>query len=255
MQLNYKTFGQGDPIIILHGLFGMLDNWQTLAKKLAENYSVFIVDQRNHGRSPHVGEHNYTGMADDLLHFMQDHLMQKAHIIGHSMGGKTAMQFAFDHPDQVDKLIVVDIAPKTYPAGHNEIFNALEALDLEQLENRRAIDEQLSRFVPEQGVKQFLMKNIERTKNNGFAFKMNFPVIHRDYPDILEAPEWDEPFEGDTLFIRGANSHYVQDEDVLDILESFPNARLETIFDAGHWVHAEKPQELLDLVKEFLAAT
>ena len=253
MQLNFKTFGQGEPIIILHGLFGMLDNWQTIAKKLADTHTVFIVDQRNHGRSPHVEEHTYAGMADDLLQFMQDQFIQKAHILGHSMGGKTAMHFALNHPDQVDKLIVVDIAPKTYPNGHDEIFAALQSLKLNELESRKEIDEQLSNFISETGVRQFLMKNIERSRENGYALKMNLPVIYRDYPTILQEPELDDPFEGETLFIRGAKSRYVKDEDVLNILEFFPNARLETILDAGHWVHAERPQELLDLVKDFLA--
>ena len=147
MELNYKEFGQGDPILILHGLFGTLDNWQTIAKQLATNYSVFIIDQRNHGRSPHMDELDYPLMAEDLYQFMETHWIYKAYIIGHSMGGKTAMQFALNYPDMVEKLVVVDIAPKTYEAGHQTIFEALFSLDLEKIESRKEADEVLQKKI------------------------------------------------------------------------------------------------------------
>lgn len=253
MQLNYKVFGQGEPIIILHGLFGMLDNWQTLARKLAAHYTVFIVDQRNHGRSPHLDKHDYESMAEDLRAFMEAQFVLKAHIIGHSMGGKTAMQFATHYPDMVDHLVVVDIAPKTYPAGHHEIFEALLALDLAKADNRKAVETQLAAKIPEAGVRQFLMKNIVRDQEHGFQLRMNLPVIHKDYQKILNNLDFEEPFEGPSLFVRGGRSGYVAETDLTLIQENFPEARLETIANAGHWVHAEAPKELLEQLLAFLS--
>lgn len=253
MELNYKVFGQGMPIIILHGLFGMLDNWQTLARKLAEHYTVFIVDQRNHGRSPHVDSHDYESMAEDLRAFMESQFVLKAHIIGHSMGGKTAMQFATHYPDMVDHLVIVDIAPKAYPAGHQEIFAALLALDLAKAESRKEVEAQLKTKIPEAGVRQFLMKNIIRGSDNGFQLRMNLPVLHRDYQKILDQLEFEEPFEGPSLFIRGGRSNYVAETDLEMIQEYFPEAQLESIEGAGHWVHAEAPKELLAHLLAFLS--
>jgi esterase len=252
MQLNYKVLGQGDPIIILHGLFGMLDNWQTLARKLAEKYTVFIVDQRNHGRSPHTETHDYPSMAEDLCLFMESQFVLKAHIIGHSMGGKTAMQFATHYPDMVDHLVIVDIAPKTYPAGHDAIFTALLDLDLAKAENRKEVGEQLAVNIADIGVRQFIMKNIVRDPERGFRLRMNLPVIHRDYQKILNNLEMDDSFEGPSLFVRGGRSPYVQESDLADIQEFFPQARLETVANSGHWVHAEQPEALLELLFSFL---
>lgn len=255
MDLNYKTFGQGDPIVILHGMFGTLDNWQTVGKQLAEDFTVNIVDQRNHGRSPHADLIDYPSMSEDLKHFLEAHWMFKAHIMGHSMGGKTAMQFALDHPDMVDKLVVVDIAPKRYSGGHEKILEALLALDLDQIEDRKDAEGFLKKRLPneEEGTILFLMKNLSRTRDGGFEWKMNFQAIYNHYQDILDTVKGDHPFEGETLFIRGEHSKYILDEDWDSILQLFPNAELKTIRNAGHWVHADQPEALLDAVKQFLA--
>jgi len=202
MELNYKSFGQGPPLLILHGLFGTLDNWQTLGKRWAENFTVFLVDQRNHGRSPHLPEHNYPVMAEDLKAFMEANWMYEAHIMGHSMGGKTAMQFALNYPDMVDKLIVVDIAPKPYVGGHEAIVEALNALPLAKIESRSQADAFLAERIADFGVRQFLLK---------------------------KAPT-----------------------DLTLLQASFPNAQLSTIDNAGHWVHAEQPTALFELVDAFL---
>lgn len=252
MELNYKLLGEGEPIIILHGLFGMLDNWQTIARKLSENYAVYIVDQRNHGRSPHADVHDYQSMAEDLKYFMDSHLLTKAHIMGHSMGGKTAMQFATFYPDMVDHLIVVDISPKVNISRHDEIFEALLGLQLEEAESRKDVGDQLARFIEEESVRQFLLKNIVRDKASGFRLRMNLPVIYRDFEKILDSLDWEEVFEGPTLFIRGGQSSYVEDEDMLEILEHFPVASLETIKEAGHWIHADQPDQFLQLLRTFL---
>jgi len=216
IELNYKTFGQGDPIVILHGLFGMLDNWQTIGRKLAEHHTVFLVDQRNHGRSPHTDELDYPLMAYDLQHFMENQWMFKSTIMGHSMGGKTAMQFALLHPGMVEKLIVVDIAPKAYEGGHQPIFDALFDLQPEQISDRSEAEAKLKEHISERGVRQFLLKNLSRKKGgNGYEWKMNLPVIHKHYRDILkELKVYDAPFEGEALFIRGGRSNYIQEEDL-----------------------------------------
>lgn len=252
MNLNFKEFGQGFPIIILHGLFGTLDNWQTIAKKLAENFSVYILDQRNHGRSPHANFMDYQSMSEDLKNFMESQWIFEANIIGHSMGGKTAMQFALDYPEMTKKLVVVDIAPKKYTERHNHIFKALMSLDLDNLKSRQEIDDILQSQIKDYGERQFLLKNLTRKKEGGFQFKMNLSIIHQHYPQILAAIENEEIFEKSSLFIKGGISKHILEGDEEKIFEIFPNARIETIEGAGHWVHADKPQELHSLIKTFL---
>ena len=251
MQLNYKSFGQGDPIIILHGLFGTLDNWQTIAKQLGEQHTVYIIDQRNHGRSPHLPEMNYQLMAEDLKEFMESNWIYKAHIVGHSMGGKTAMQFALEYPDMVDSLVVIDIAPKTYADGHSTIFKALLGMNLDKINSRREADALLHEDIKDFGVRQFLLKNLHRSKAGRYEWKMNLPVIHKHYPDILQATVSEETFTGCTLFIKGSESPYIQPEDEESIFKLFPNATIETVRNAGHWVHAEAPAALLAMLLNF----
>ncbi|NUO00165.1 MAG: alpha/beta fold hydrolase [Saprospiraceae bacterium] len=251
MELNYKTYGQGEPLLILHGLFGTLDNWQTIAKKLADHYTVYVPDQRNHGRSPHLPEINYPIMAEDLKAFMESHWIYKAHLLGHSMGGKVAMQFALHYPDMTDKLIVVDIAPKAYEGGHDEIFDALRALDLDTIAEREDADAFLQNRIPDKGVRQFLMKNLTRNKEGGYEWKMNLPVLFTHYRDLL-APVDGDAFEGPSLFLRGEWSPYVLDSDLPAIRKLFPHSVLDTIGSAGHWVHADQPEALLTKVMAFL---
>ena len=254
MTLNYKSFGEGYPIIILHGLFGTLDNWQTIAKKLAEHYTVYIIDQRNHGRSPHDDTFDYKVMADDLQVFMESQWIYEAHVIGHSMGGKTAMQFALNYPDLVNQLVVVDIAPKAYEGGHQTIFEALLSLDLATITSRKEADELLQQKIEDFGVRQFLLKNLTRRKEGGFKWKMNLPVIYQNYQQILSAIESEDSFDNATLFIRGGISNYVKEEDMTNIKTLFPVAELATVPKVGHWVHAAAPSTLLKLVNNFLKA-
>lgn len=252
IDLNYKVMGQGEPLIILHGLFGTLDNWQTLGRYLSEAYTVFLVDQRNHGRSPHLPHQDYPSMAEDLHRFMEQQGVYRSNLLGHSMGGKTAMEFALEYPEQVDKLIVVDMAPKEYPRGHDQVFEALLAIDLSILSSRQAAEEILRGFIREEGVVQFLLKNLSRAKGGGFEWKMNLPVLYRCYPELLSAPKAQGYFSGETLFVRGGKSDYVLDSDLPAIRAHFPNYQLETIPQAGHWVHADAPADLLKLVLDFL---
>jgi len=253
LQLNYKQFGSGTPLIILHGLFGSLDNWQTLGRKFAEHFSVYLIDQRNHGRSPHTEHHNFQLMADDLFDFMQQQNIEKANFIGHSMGGKTVMQFSINHPEKVLKQIIVDIAPKQYPRGHDEIFNAIFSLNLSEIEKRDEADAQLEKMIPEFAVRQFIMKNLERNVATGkFEWKMNLELLHREYENICEAITSDKLSEVETLVVRGGKSKYVTDEYIDDFKRLFSAVTVEDIANAGHWVHAEAPQEFLSVTSKFL---
>jgi esterase len=253
MSLQFKSFGAGDPVIILHGLFGTLDNWQAIAKQLAEHFTVFIVDQRNHGKSPHTEHISYPLMAEDLRKFMEDHWVYDAHIIGHSMGGKTAMQFALDNPDMVNKLIVVDIAPKAYVGNHETIFEALFDVPLERLESRSEAEDILKgKIGDDPGTILFLLKNLTRNKDGGYTWKMNLQVLHKDYQNILAAVQGMEAFEKDALFIKGEKSDYILPEDLNDIRRLFPKAELKEVAGAGHWVHADAPDVLCEMILAFL---
>ncbi len=252
MKLNYKKFGQGEPLLILHGLFGMLDNWQTHARKLAEHFTVYILDARNHGRSPHHPEHSYAAMAQDLFQFLKDHDIEKARLIGHSMGGKTVMQFALSWPDMVDKLIVVDINPEASRGNHQAVFDALFSINLSELGSRSDAKEEMGLFISDTAILQFLLKNLHRNKAGKYHWKMNLTAIHENYPLIMAAIPNDDVFDNPTLFIRGGKSNYIHDEDWLAIHDLFPIAEMVTIEEAGHWVHADAPEVFLAACLEFL---
>ncbi|MBC7921261.1 MAG: alpha/beta fold hydrolase [Ferruginibacter sp.] len=257
MQLHHHEIGQGEPIIILHGLFGSSDNWLTIAKQLATTYKVYLPDQRNHGRSPWSEEFTYEAMSDDLMAFIREHRIQPPVLIGHSMGGKTAMRFAMRYPGAFRKLLVVDIAPKYYPPHHQEILEGLRAIDLTALQTRQQADEQLARHIPEAEVRQFLLKNLYRAEGgpdepSRFAWRLNLPVIEREIERVGEALSYSEPVQQPTLFLRGGKSRYIKDPDMNLIQQIFPRATLQTIADAGHWVHAEQPKEFVERVREFV---
>ena len=246
-----REFGQGNPVLILHGLFGFSDNWQTIAKGLATNHLVVTPDLRNHGRSPHTDSHSYPEMAEDVLAFMHDHWMFHGQVVGHSMGGKVAMQLALTHPDAVEKLVVVDIEPSQADDNHSGIFQALLGLDLSKITTRQEAEHYLAERIADFGTRQFLLKNITREDDGRFTWKMNLPVLWKHYPDIL-APVSGNPFDKPTLFIRGSRSNYIKLEEIPLIKPLFPQAEVVTIENAGHWVHADQPQELLRILHDFL---
>lgn len=253
MELHYKQLGDsGQPLIILHGLFGSSDNWMTIGRKLSERYKVYLVDQRNHGDSPHDERHDYDVMASDLAEFITAHSIQKPHIIGHSMGGKTAMHFAVENPGLFDQLIIVDIAPKAYPVHHDTILEGLCSLDLEQIQSRGQADVQLSEYVAEKGVRQFLLKNLTRNKDKEFEWKINLPVLKRNIEVVGKGLEKKLTEKKDILFIGGKNSNYIETEDHAIIEDFFPTAKIEMVEGAGHWIHAEKPEAFLSLIENFL---
>ena len=251
MELYAREFGQGSPVLILHGLFGFSDNWQTIAKSLAITHTVITPDLRNHGRSPHVTGHSYPEMAEDIHAFLEARWIFSTGVIGHSMGGKVAMQLALHHPDMVDKLVVVDMDPGQADDNQSDIFAALLGLDLNKITSRQEADIYLTKRVSDLGTRQFLLKNITRNENGTFSWKMNLPELWKHYADIL-GPVTGEPFDKPTLFIRGSRSDYIKDSDLPAIKKLFPQAELITIEGAGHWVHAEKPAELLAIVQPFL---
>ncbi|MFN0033753.1 MAG: alpha/beta fold hydrolase [Saprospiraceae bacterium] len=251
-QLFSREFGSGPPVLILHGLFGFSDNWQTIAKGLAEAHLVVTPDLRNHGRSPHLPTHSYPEMAEDLRVFMEERWMFRAAVVGHSMGGKTAMQLALSHPDMVEKLVVVDMEPGKADDNHGDIFEALLGMDISKMTDRRDAESYLAERIPDLGTRQFLLKNITRKDDGTFAWKMNLPVLWAHYADILAAVMGD-PFDKPALFVRGGRSNYVKDSEWENLKRLFPQAELVTIEDAGHWVHADKPAELLAVLKVFLA--
>lgn len=251
MKLNYKSFGEGYPLVVLHGFLGMLDNWQAQAKLLEDEFRVIIVDQRNHGHSPHSDEHNYEAMVGDLTEFMDDLKIERAHLLGHSMGGKVAMKFAQIHPGRINKLIVADIAPRYYPIHHETIFAGLNAVPLMSLEKRTDAEPYLAKHIPNPGVRQFLMKSLYHPDRGRFAWRFNLRSLESNLENVGEATD-ELDFEGETLFVRGGNSNYVSDTDWVNIKVIFPNAYLETIEGVGHWIHAEKPLEFSAIVREFL---
>jgi len=253
MNLNYKELGntKKQPLVILHGLFGSLDNWVTLAKYFAEHFHVYLVDQRNHGKSPHDDKFSYEVMASDLYDFLIRHTIESPIILGHSMGGKTAMLFATQYPKMLKKLIVVDIAPKQYAVHHDSIIAALKSLPLSQIKRRGEANEMLVNSIPQNDTRQFLLKNLTRNEEGGFKWKMNLPVIESNIELIGYGLPENALFEKETLFIRGLKSDYIQDQDITLLSKYFPNSYLESVEDAGHWVHAEAPQKLFDLVVSF----
>jgi pimeloyl-ACP methyl ester carboxylesterase len=251
MKLFYREYGRGEPLIILHGLFGSADNWMTQAKMLSEHYHVYVVDQRNHGLSPHDAAHDYLAMADDLNEFFVQHNLDKAIVLGHSMGGKTAMNFAIKYPSRVSKLIVVDIIPKAYPVHHDKILVGLKSLDIKNLTSRNQADEQLARYVDEPGVRQFLLKNLSRESTGGFSWRMNLDAIDQNIEEMGEQLVVEGRFEGPVLFIVGMRSNYFSFGDEKLIRLYFPNYQLVEM-ETGHWIQAEKPKEFVDVVLKFL---
>ena len=252
IKLNYKQYGtSGRHIIILHGLFGTLDNWQTISRELGNQYIVTAFDLRNHGRSPHSDEFSVSVMASDVYEMMQELRIPSAIIIGHSMGGKVAMVFSMAYPAVTDGMVSIDMAPKRYMRGHDDIFEALERVDL-NVGSRNEIDDVLAQGIADYGTRQFLMKNLSRRYDgNGFEWKMNLPVIKANYEDIIDPIDTYNVYEGPALFIRGGKSNYILDEDKIHIKKLFPYAEFLTIEGAGHWVHADKPQETYNAIAEF----
>ncbi len=251
VSLYRKRMGGGAPIIILHGMFGMSDNWYSIGKRLAERNTVIIPDARNHGRSPHTEEMNYPLMAADIYRLMEEENIEKATLIGHSMGGKTVMQFLMDYPEHVEQLVVVDIAPRKYPPGHQMILDAFKSVNL-KVSSRQEIESQLLKKVPTKAIAQFLMKNLKRSSDGYFSWKLNVSVIEKGYPALIDAIKWNGEYPQPALLIKGAHSPYIKDSDVVAFKKVLPDSTLSVIEGAGHWVHAEQPELFYRDVHHFI---
>ncbi len=253
MELNYKKYGETGPnLVILHGLFGMLDNWHSLAVRFGNDFQTWTTDQRNHGKSPHSEYIDYNILAADLLDFCDQHQIKQPIVLGHSMGGKAAMQFAMNYPDVISKLIVVDIAPKKYPEdGHDVYIDALEELDLTKIKSRKDADEALKPKIPQEYIRQFLLKNLSR-EGDRYILKMDLDSLSKNYSKLTANIEAKGKFEKDTLFINGEKSNYILDSDKPGILDLFPKVQFVTIPGVGHWVHAEAPDLFYEAVMKFL---
>ena len=251
MELYYKKLGEGDPLFIIHGLFGASDNWYTLGKRYAEDFTVYLIDLRNHGKSPHSDEHSYEAMAEDLLNLIYEEQLMFVNIIGHSMGGKVAMKFAEMHPTFVEKMIVGDIGPKQYQPHHQLVLKALNAFMDSEINTRKEAEKLITSIIDDRGVAMFLLKNLYWKNPGDLQWKMNVPVLEQNMENILvKVPS--EQVEVDTLFLRGSESNYIQDQDFDEIHSLFPESQIITIPEAGHWLHAEQPQLFYDESMKFL---
>ncbi len=253
MKLAFRKYGSGQPLIILHGLFGQGDNWTTHAKLFAEqNYEVYAVDVRNHGLSPHSDEFTYEAMSEDLLELIEDNNLQNVILMGHSMGGKVVMEFALHHSEFPDKLIVVDIAPKGYAPHHHHVLEGLNAVDFSIVKTRKEAEAILLKSIDDMGTRQFLLKNLYWKTDTELAWRFNREAITNHIENVGKEIVSRYNTTTPTLFIRGENSNYIKDNDITLIDELFPQSRLETIAGAGHWIHAEKPKEFFDCVMKFI---
>ncbi|MBC8266578.1 MAG: alpha/beta fold hydrolase [Flavobacteriales bacterium] len=253
MKLFSKKYGdKGQDLIVIHGLFGMSDNWNTLGKQFAKYCKVHLIDLRNHGRSPHSTDFNYDVMCEDILEYMADNNITKPIILGHSLGGKVGMKLAFSYPDKIEKLIVADIAPRKYNTDfHQNLLATLYKLPLEDFNKREEVDAALSLFLDDKGIRLFLLKNLYRNKDKEFAWRFNIEVLLEKVSNIQEASFVVGKIDVPTHFIRGGNSNYVTSDDELLINKHFSDFSICTIDGAGHWLHAQFPERFYNEVMGF----
>ncbi|MBF8150269.1 alpha/beta fold hydrolase [Winogradskyella sp. F6397] len=254
MKLHSNIIGEGKPFIILHGFLGMGDNWKTLGKQFSEsNFEVHLVDQRNHGRSFHSENFDYEAMAEDLKHYCNNNNLSDIVLLGHSMGGKTAMLFATKYPELVSKLIVADISPRYYPVHHDAILEGLSSLDFSKLKSRGAADKALASYIHETGIRMFLLKNLYWVEKGQLGLRINLEVLKENVSEVGEALPAHATFNKDTLFLRGDRSEYIGEADEAIIHRHFSNSEIITIANAGHWLHAENPEDFYNAVINFIS--
>lgn len=255
MNLFFRQYGKGQPMIILHGVFGVSDNWVSFARKMADHYEVFIPDQRNHGQSPHDPTFNYFALCSDLYDFIEEHDIKDPIILGHSMGGKVAMHFALENPDMLKALIVADISMRTYNRRfrHLDMIDAMMNVNFNNAETREDVESQIKLQIPDERTRLFAMKNLYRREHGGqFAWRLNLEAINLNMDEVFEGIESKNLFTKPTLFVRGGDSDYVKYDDFDQIYRNFPKADIKTIERAGHWLHAEKPDEFQNIITDFL---
>jgi pimeloyl-ACP methyl ester carboxylesterase len=254
MKLFYREFGEGQPAIILHGLFGQSDNWVTVGRRIADQFHVFIPDLRNHGQSPHALLHSFPAMADDLAEFIEEHQIENPVLLGHSMGGKAAMTYALENPGKVKKLAIIDISPRKYPERitHTQVISQMMSIDLEKVTTRGEVEKILDSKISDARVRMFIMKNLYYKIHGKLAWRLNLEAINQSMDMLFDSIRSENQYNGPTLFIRGGKSDYVPDEDIPLIKSMFPEAVIKTISGASHWVHADAPEELCFLLSAFL---
>lgn len=251
MKLHYQQLGEGEPLLIIHGLFGSSDNWRSMARYFSKFFQVISLDLRNHGQSPHSEQQDFSLMAEDVKAVCDSLGISKAHILGHSLGGKVAMQFAAYYPQSVNKLVVVDISPRQYFSQHTPMMDLMMALDMSQYSTRSEIDQALSVSISDKTVRQFLLMNL-RSDDSGFIWRINLPALKNNYQKLMAPVCEATVLVMPSLFVYGALSDYVSTEDRALIQQHFTQATFVAIEKAGHWVHAEKPQQFKQVVEEFL---
>ena len=264
MKLFCRKYGDGPPLVILHGLYGSSDNWVTIAKKLGNSFTVYLPDQRNHGQSPHSQIHDYDSMRDDLFELAGDLNLKKFFLAGHSMGGKTAISFALKWPEMLNGLLIADISPFTNETGrqsiyiqHFTILNAILSFDLDKISTRREAGNVLLEKIPSEKVRELILKNLQRTTDNNFAWKLNAQSILKNLDKIMEGVERQTDFSQQiigfpVIFLKGGDSDYIPAVDFRDIRNVFPAAEIIEIPGAGHWIHVDKPAEVVKNLKNLL---
>lgn len=261
--LNYKLFSpieeqyqKQTPLFILHGLLGAMDNWRSQAKQLSQSRPTYTIDLRNHGSSPHIKGMSYREMYQDVMELAEHLDIKHFHLLGHSMGGKVAMQLALTHPERVKSLVIVDIAPKTYPLWHQKTLQGVMSAPVEKLQSRQAVDEYLKPWIEDTSERSFMLKNLKRPKkghNTGFEWKCNLEEISKGYLKIAGFSTALQRYNGQTLFIKGGNSNYIQEPDTTIIQQLFPNSEINTLEDSGHLPHIQQPEFFFHHVNNFLS--
>jgi len=253
--LHARIYGEdkpGTPLLVMHGLFGMSDNWGTFGREFGEKRPIHLLDLRNHGHSFHSDEMSLQAMVEDLETYIQHYGLQEVDILGHSLGGKVAMQYALSKSTNIRKLIIADIAPKPYPPHHQKIFDALRAVNIEELHNRKEVEEKLRQYLDEVGVIQFLLKNVYIKEDRTLGWRFNLDTLTEKYNDFITLGVEPGIYKGETLFLAGEKSNYILPTDYPMIKEMFPAAEIQTVPNAGHWVQAENPKAFNQMVAQFL---
>jgi len=253
MRLQSYIDGEGRPLVVLHGFLGSSDNWRAMRKRFAAKYKVFSVDQRNHGNSPHSSMMNYTVMTEDLREFLSEHGLSNVCLLGHSMGGKVAMQFATESPEWIDKLVIVDISPKAYPPSHQLLLDAMQNLELRRLKTYGEVEAALAQSISDASLRKFVVTNLARNSNGDLYWRIGLDSLAANYDQLIKPPAISNSFDKPTCFVRGAQSNFIADQDLASIREYFPRAEFHTIPNAGHWVHIDAPEEFYRVVDEYLS--
>ena len=253
MRLQSYIDGEGRPLVVLHGFLGSSDNWRAMRKRFAAKYKVFSVDQRNHGNSPHSSMMNYTVMTEDLREFLSEHGLSNVCLLGHSMGGKVAMQFATESPEWIDKLVIVDISPKAYPPSHQLLLDAMQNLELRRLKTYGEVEAALAQSISDASLRKFVVTNLARNSNGDLYWRIGLDSLAANYDQLIKPPAISNSFDKPTCFVRGAQSNFIADQDLASIREYFPRAEFHTIPNAGHWVHIDAPEEFHRVVDEYLS--